>query len=115
MFMAGRYDFTINQGSTFSMGVKWKEGNNDANLTGYSGRMQIRYKDHNGQVAANLDDSNGGVTLDMFNGMIKIYISAEDTAKIKVQDCVYDLEMVQDDYVVRLLEGKVRISPEVTK
>ena len=101
MFMSGRYDFTIKQGSTFARGVSWKEGSTPVNLNGYTGRMQIRYKDYKGELAADMNDENGGVIVDLFNNRIQLYLSAKDTAKIQVRDCVYDLEMVKDDYVMR--------------
>ena len=113
--MAGRYDFTIKQGSTFSMSVSLKEGESPFNLTDYTGRMQIRYNDHNGAVAADLNVDNGGIVVDVANNQIVIHISAEDTAKIDPLKCLYDLEIVQDDYVERILEGIIRVSPEVTK
>lgn len=113
--MAGRYDFTIDQGSTFAMSIQWRNGNVPVDLTGYKGRMQIRYNNANGALACNLDDTNGGLLVDMFRGTVNIYIDAETTAKINVLPCVYDLEMVKDEYVERILEGKITISPEVTK
>lgn len=113
--MAGRYDFTIKQGSTFGMVVKWIEGKLPTNLEGYSARMQIRYNNHFGSIASDLTVDNGGIEVDLFNQHIKIYISAEDTAKIKPIPCVYDLEVVKGDWVERILEGKISISPEVTR
>lgn len=113
--MSGRYDFTIKQGSTFSMAVTWKTKNGPVDLAGYTGRMQVRYGNAKGGLAVDLTTDNGGVQIDMFNKQIKIFISAEETANIRATPCVYDLEVVKDDYVERLIEGKIRISEEVTK
>lgn len=113
--MSGRYDFTIKQGSTFSMSVNWKTKSGDVDLAGYRGRMQIRYNNINGDVACDLNTENGGVQIDVFNNQIIIFISAELTSKIDVIPCVYDLEMVDDDYVDRILEGRIKISGEVTR
>lgn len=113
--MAGRYDFTIKQGSTFSMGIDWKHGEEPVDLTGYTARMQIRYDNHSGSVAVDLTTENGGIEIDSVTNKILIYISAEQTSKIQAKECVYDLEMVDGYFVERIIEGKVRISPEVTK
>ena len=40
---AGRYSFTIEQGTTFQLELIYKDSNQTPiNLTGYSGRMQLR-------------------------------------------------------------------------
>lgn len=113
--MAGRYDFTIKQGSTFIMAIKCKTKSGYIDLSNYSGRMQIRYNNINGEVACDLNTENGGIQIDVFNNQIIIFISAELTSKINVVPCVYDLEIVDDDYVDRILEGRIKISGEVTR
>ncbi len=113
--MSGRYDFIIKQGSTFSTSIKWRTKSGDVDLIGYRGRMQIRYNNINGEVACDLNTENGGVQIDVFNNQIIIYITAEQTSNINVVPCVYDLEMVNDDYVDRILEGRIKISGEVTR
>ena len=125
--MSGRYDFTINQGSTFSMAVKWKTKTGDVDLAGYRGRMQIRYNNANGEIACDLNTENDGIQINMFTSEVVIYISSEKTSKIRALPCVYDLEMYKiegtdapfgtpySEYVERLLEGKIHISEEVTK
>jgi len=40
---AGRYSFTIEQGSTVNFEIAYKDsGSNPINLTGYQARMQLR-------------------------------------------------------------------------
>lgn len=125
--MSGRYDFTIKQGSTFSMSINWKTKSGDVDLAGYRGRMQIRYNNLNGNVACDLNTENGGIQIDVFNNQIIIYITAEQTSNINIVPCVYDLEMYKiesmdapvgtpySEYVDRILEGKIKISGEVTR
>ena len=114
--MAGKYNFTILQGATFGFSVKWEDTNgNDIDLTDCNARMQIRYGNHNGEIAVDLTSENEGISIDLIKNTINIRISAEQTEKIKPISCVYDLEIVKGNTVTRLLEGKVKISAEVTK
>ncbi len=113
--MAGRYDFTIKQGSTLTFSVYWKEKDELVDLSNYTGRMQIRYQSHMGDIAADLTEENGGIRIDLDNNRVIVYMSAEDTSSMDAVPCVYDLEVVDDDYVDRILQGKIKISPEVTR
>ena len=114
--MPGKYNFTIYQGATFGFGISWKTNLGEPkDLTGYSARMQIRYGNYNGEIAADLTSENGGIEIIPEQHAIYIKMSAEQTSQIKPMACVYDLEMVKDDKVIRLLEGKVKVSAEVTK
>ncbi len=114
--MAGKYSFTVKQGATFGFGITWKDSNGDlVDLTGYTARMQLRYGSVNGDVAIELTTENGGLSIDELTSSVVVSISAEQSEAILARQCVYDLEMVKDDRVVRLIEGKVKISPEVTR
>lgn len=114
--MPGKYNLTIYQGETFGFSIIWKDAEGvPIDLTGYSARMQIRYDGVNGDIAADLSTTNGGIEIDNEAHTITVYISATDTASMLAKSGVYDLEMVLGDVVTRLLEGKVKIIPEVTR
>jgi len=114
---AGRYDFTIEQGATFKRIMTWKDSSgNPIDLTGYQARMQIRpAKDSPGVILTLDTDANGGIALGGNNGRITIEISAARTASLDFKTAVYDLELEKDGNVVRLLEGSVTLSKEVTR
>jgi len=114
---AGTYNFTIEQGATFKRIMTWKDSNgNPINLTGYTARMQVRTAKDSPNVILTLDtDTNGGITLGGVSGTITIEISASKTASLDFKTAVYDLELEKDGSVVRLLEGSVTLSKEVTK
>ena len=114
--MAGKYNFTIEQGTTFAFSVSWKD-DTDAliDLTGYTARMQLRYGSNTGTVAIELTTENLGIDIDVLSSTITINITAVETSELEIKPCVYDLEMVKGENVTRLLEGKVKISGEVTK
>jgi hypothetical protein len=113
---AGKYDITIEQGATFRMKLRWKDSEGEAvDFTGYAARMQIRQFVQSDEVLLSLNTGNGGISFDN-DGFINVLATAEQTEEIADLAGVYDLEMVSaDNTVTRLIEGKVRISPEVTR
>lgn len=124
---AGKYSFIIEQGSTFQLELQYKDSANaPIDLTNYHGRMQIREaigsataiinlsssRDADG-TGLNFSGSNG--TTPLASGSIGIYISAASSSGFTFNEAVYDLEIVSGSYVTRLLEGRVKLSREVTR
>jgi hypothetical protein len=111
----GSYDLKINQGSTFVLGLTLKKANGLLfDLTGYTGRCQIRkaHSETNVIVSPTVAfDTNRK------SGKMSIGLSAVQTAALTITNGVYDLELVDGTgtVVTRLLEGKVKVSPEVTR
>ena len=126
---SGKYSFVIEQGATIDFEVRYKDSSNaPVNLAGYQARMQIR-SDYGGSLIANLSsslDSDGtGLNLSGSNGTnpvasgsIGIFISAASSSNFNFSEARYDLELVSGSgdlqNVTRLLEGKVRLSKNVT-
>jgi hypothetical protein len=124
---AGKYSFTIEQGATFQLELQYKDANNDPiNLSEYSGRMQIRSSVSDSTVLLQLSSSKAddgtGLNFSGSNGStppasgsIGVYISAVSSSALTFSEAVYDLEIYSGSFVARLLEGKVRLSKEVTR
>ena len=126
---AGKYSFVIEQGSTTNFEIQYKDSsNNPVDLTGYSGRMMIRsaYADNNPTTYVtllnSLDPDGTGLnfygsagTMPLTSGSIGIFISAASSSALTFTEAVYDLEIVSGSVVTRLLEGKVKLSKEVTR
>lgn len=124
---AGKYSFVIEQGSTVDFEIQYKDANNNPiNLSGYSGKMQLRESVDSpntiitlsSSLAAdgtglNFSGSNG--TTPPASGSIGIYISAASSSLFTFTSAVYDLEIVTGSRVTRILEGNVRLSKEVTR
>ncbi len=126
---AGRYSFTIEQGSTIDFEIIYKDSsNNPVDLTGYSGKMMIRsnYADDNPTTYAilssslaadgtglNFSGSNGSTP--PTSGSIGIYISAISSSNFTFNTARYDLEITSGSIVTRLLEGQISLSQEVTR
>lgn len=128
---AGRYTFTIEQGATTDFEIRYLDASgNPVDLTGYSARLQVRPTKGSDTVyltlsssllpdgtGLNLSGSDGNTPLT--SGSIGIYIAACTSSLLTFDEGVYDLELYSGDsqcpYVVRLLEGKVKISKQVTR
>jgi len=124
---AGKYTFFIEQGATTDFELVWKDNNgNPVDLSSYSARMQIR-TDYGGSLICslsssldadgtglNLSGSNG--TTPLASGSIGIFISAASSSAFTFGEAKYDLELehTSTSYVTRLIEGKVKLSKEVT-
>ncbi len=124
---AGKYSFIIEQGATLNFQVDWTDGNGDpVDLTGYHARMQVRPSVESSQILLNLSSSmdmdGTGLNLSGSNGIsplasgsIGVIVSAASSSLLNFTEAVYDLELVNTNEVVRLLEGKVKLSKNVTR
>ena len=128
---AGKYSFTIEQGATLQFEIQYKDSNNTpVDLTSYNGRLQVRPTVGSSDVyltlsstlqsdntGLNFSGSNGSTPLS--SGSIGIYVSAVTSSTLDFTTAHYDLEIYSgsgnSEYVVRLLEGKVKLSKEVTR
>lgn len=115
------YDLAIEQGATFTVSFEWREDDGSTppagpliDTTNYAAYMQIRTKPGSaGEVIASLDASSG---LTVAGGVVTLRIGADVTELIS-RNGVYDIEL-HNTYdptdVVRLVQGKVSCSPDVT-
>jgi hypothetical protein len=128
---AGKYSFTIEQGATLQFEIQYKDSTNSpVDLSAYNGRMQVRPTVGSSEVyltlsstlqsdgtGLNFSGSNGSTP--PISGSIGIYISATTSSNLDFNEAYYDLEIYSgsgaNEYVVRLLEGKVKLSKEVTR
>ena len=124
---AGKYSFVIEQGATTNFQINWNDESGSAvNLTGYHARMQIRPQVEGSDIILSLSSSlksdNTGINLSGSNfitplasGSIGIYISAVSSSALNFGEAFYDLELIKGNEVTRLLEGKVKLSKNVTR
>lgn len=124
---AGKYSFVLEQGATFNLQLDWKDGDgNPINLSGYHARMQLRPTVESSEVllslSSSLDASGSGILMSGSNGStplasgsIGIYIAADTSQYLNFNEAYYDLELVNGANVVRLIEGKVKLSKNVTR
>jgi hypothetical protein len=121
---AGKYSFIIEQGSTTDFTIIYTDSNGTPiDLQYYSAKMQIRPYPGSNDVIATLSSSlNGdGTGLNMANsisGAIGIYIASCTSSMFDFNEASYDLDIISGSgncpFVNRILEGKVKLSKEVT-
>ena len=124
---AGRYSFIIEQGATTNFQINWTDASGSAiDLTGYHARMQLRPSVDSDTVyislSSSLQSDGTGINLSGSNfetplqsGSLAVYISAYSSSLLNFNEAYYDLEMVKQSTVTRLLEGKVKLSKNVTR
>ncbi len=107
--MAQKANITIDQGTTFSSGIDLLDDNDEPVIVvNYTARGQIR---------KHYSSSNSvSFTTTLSNGSLVISLTASQTANIVAGRYVYDLELVDpSNTVLRILEGIVTVTPEVTR
>lgn len=113
---AFKQNLVIEQGATFDKSYLWKVGKPLApvDMTGYSARMQIRPTPGDVSVILSLTTEAGSLILGS-NGIVRILIDAATTAGLSFVTASYDLEIVYGSLVRRLMQGTVKLSPNVTR
>ena len=126
---AGKYNFTIEQGTTVNFELQYKDSSGSAvNLTGYGGRMQIRpdYADNTKAsylyLSSSIGEDGTGLNFSGSNGLnppqsgtIGVYISAYSSSTLNFDSALYDIEIQSGSLVTRLLQGTIKLSREVTR
>lgn len=119
---AGRLDLLIEKGSTFRKTLTWKTRDLETgeetpvDLTSYSARAQFRETHESPVPFFDLSQENGGIELNTSTGEITLFIPAEVSTPVVYSSGVWDLEVFQGtDTVIRLVQGKVKLTPEVTR
>ena len=120
---AGQYNFTIEQGSTLKKQFTYKDSTgNVVDLSNYTARMQIRSSvGDTGTPIADLDnDTKGGLEIlpttgSAASGTIELHIHHATSSLFTFDTAVYDLEIQKEDIVTRLLQGRIKLSKEITK
>ena len=109
---AGTYNFTIEQGATFNRVLTLQENGSAMGLSGYSAASQFRSTHDSGTVAgtitSNVTNASGGV--------LTLSMTATQTGNIEEGIYVYDVEITSSaGAVTRILQGKVTVTPQVTR
>ena len=109
---AGTYNFTIEQGATFSRLLTLKENDSVMNLTGYSAASQMRLSHDTSTVAGTITSTITNASA----GQITLSMTSSATGAIEEGMYVYDIEITSGaGSVTRILQGKVTLTPQVTR
>lgn len=117
---ASKYDFSIEQGSSFKLSLIYKDADgNVVDLTNWCSRLTWVTNTGTTQTftTENVDYSVYKFTIDGVNGKITLMIPANTTNLFNFFSCKYDLEIQSPDdlyagggkYTIRLLYGDINI------
>jgi hypothetical protein len=123
---ASKYDFSIEQGSSFRMNLVYKDDNgNTINLTDWCARLTWVTNRNITQVfnSTNLDYSLYKFSIVGNEGKISLLIPADTTNSFNFNTAKYDLELQSPDdlysgggkYITRLLYGVLTINKRFSK
>ena len=129
--IAGVYNITIEQGSTFGRLISVEQPDLVTDPTGqtfvnyslvaHTARMQIRRTVDSATSMISLTTENGRITINpnisgnTKNNEISLLITAADTATLTTSG-VYDLEIISSSgTVLKVIRGDVTLIPEVTR
>jgi hypothetical protein len=120
---AGRYSFVIEQGSTLNFSIVYNDSNGaPVDLSQYSAKMQIRQTYSSPPLltlSSSLNADGTGLNMSSaVSGTIGIYIASCTSSLLTFNEALYDLDIISGSgkcpVVNRILEGKVKLSKEVT-
>ncbi len=117
---AGKYDFSIEQGTSFKISLIYKDNNgNPVNLTGWCARLIWKTNTNITQTFSsdNIDYNVYKFTIDDLEGKLTLMIPADITNSFNFNTAKYDLEIQSPDdlyagggkYTTRLLYGTINI------
>tara|TARA_R110002020_G_scaffold427336_5_gene636697 strand:- start:522 stop:926 length:405 start_codon:yes stop_codon:yes gene_type:complete len=132
---AGNYNFTIEQGTTFKRTFKYKDSEgNSIDLSFHDVSMDIRPSIDSSTTILDVKEltstkEDGSTTSDTFFKVtsaslgananeINLTIDADTTASMSFDTAVYDIEISDNQtpkVVTRILQGKIKLSKEVTR
>ena len=106
---AGKYNITIDQGSTFGLTMTIKEDGSARDLSGYQARAHLRTKAENTATpGATFADGTIVFTCTGSTGAVQ-------TAGITAGSYVYDLEIFAGSTVTRMIQGRANVTREITR
>jgi hypothetical protein len=116
-----RYRIKARQGDTCLVTFILKQGDDEPqDLTGYTGRMQVRATPDAKQVLLDATDfiTVGGPEEDPTTGIVQVEIPASALETVKPSPkggYAYDLELVSGDFVFTPIAGPFTVAQEVTR
>ena len=117
--MAQTYNIHVDQGSTYTLTVEYVDAAGaPVVLTGYNARMQVRESVTSATTLASFTSPAGGLVVAGIAGTVALTITSAQTEAYTFTNGVYDLEVYDASIppnVVRLIQGRFVVNPEVTR
>jgi hypothetical protein len=110
---AGYTELFLEQGANFNMSITLDDvAGSTFNLVNYSATSQMRKSYYSSNATATFSVSTGA---DPSLGTITISLDSANTSNINAGRYVYDVYINNESNRIRVLEGIVNVSPQVTK
>ena len=128
---AGIYNFTIEQGATLDFEIQYKDSTGAlVDLSAFEAAMVLReqaggtgiqaltsslgdsYAKDSGSAFLSLSGSS--LTMPMSSGSIGVYIGHSITDSFTFSEALYDIELTKGHERTRLLQGKIKLSKDIT-
>ena len=100
---AGTYNFTIEQGATFNRVLTLQENGSAMSLSGYSAASQFRSTHDSSTVVGTISSTVSNAS----GGQITLSMTATATGNLEVTSSA--------GAVTRIMQGKVTVTPQVTR
>lgn len=106
----------IDQGSRLRFTFRVLDNGSPADLSGYTARMQIRASVSSTDVLAEYTTANNMLVISPGDSTVTITVPSSETEDYNWTTGVYDLEIVSgSNDAIRISEGWVKVSPQVTR
>lgn len=123
---ASKYDFSIEQGSSYKLLLRYKDSDgNTVPLNGYCGRIVWLTNSNETVTFLTTDSANSNYKfyIDEENGLIVLLLSASYTNNLTFTSARYDLELKSPQdlyeeggkYTIRLLYGTITLTKRFSK
>lgn len=112
--MSGKLDIVIQQGADFSRVISIKDADDvavDIRNDSFAGQIRKKHTSDTSSVAF----STGYIPGTDADNQIRITLTNTQTAALSAGEYVYDVEWTRSGKVIRLIEGKAIVTPEVTR
>lgn len=110
---AGYSELFLEQGASFNTSITLDDVSGEAfNLINFTATSQMRKSYYSSNAAATFSVSTGN---DPTLGVITMTLDAANTANIYPGRYVYDVYVTNNTARVRVLEGIINVTPQVTK
>lgn len=114
--MAAVHNFSLDQGSDKVVYFVLRDKSGPIDLSGYSAAMQVRRYAFSEAAIDTLTTCNGRLLIDGPAGEITAKFNHANTEQYPGDTVLYDIELESPDgAITRILEGKIKVSPEVTR
>lgn len=109
--MATKANLVIDQGSTFSVTLTLSNDDGDLlDLNGYTANSQLR------KWYTSSTHTDFATEIDTENSTVELSLTANQTSNLTAGRYVYDVELTSSSNdILRIVEGIVTVTPEVTR